>query len=369
MDENMLLNTPIHELCNYLAQKYRTSIPILKKDQIIIDQHAAQVPLSIDRTQSRRVAGTVVNVAVPFDGDPQCFHMQPTTFTFHPPRGDVQDNFVIFQLEGVGLVADVVRAQTQQVITAIEQNLKYLQTDTNRFNGNLYSYANLLVDRQRKKALSDPDATPASGFKLKNRDADLPSDSIGEERRALTPVLPLPTQIKATPTLALKDYEQILQLLQTTSQTMRHSPSVLKTMDEAALRAYFLIQLNARFDGIGSGETFAFLHTSNICIRVDGKNIFVAECKFWAGPEIYAATLNQLLAYENWRDAKAAIMVINRDHAFAEMVDTLRTATRNHSSFKRELSQLSDTTFIYGFAPRDEPNREILLTVLAFDVP
>ena len=387
MDEGMLLNTPIHELCNYLAAKYRTSIPILKTDQILIEQQEAQVavpipPASIgaDGRQSRIVAGSIVKVSVPFEGDPACFHMQPTTFTFHPPLGDVEGDFVIFQLEGVGLVADMVRVKIQQIVIDIGQNLKYLQTDTNRFNGNLYSYANLLVDQQRKKVLSDPDTAGATGFKLKDRGTDAPNpaspptDPGATARRTLTPVLTLPKQSKLIPTLALKDYEQILQALQNSTQVLRRSPSVLKVMDAAALRAYFLIQLNDRFEDKSGIETFGFAGKSDIRIRTEDKNIFVAECIVWAGPAAFITTLNQLLAYENWREVKAAIIVFARDRAeldnsFADVLDALRVATRNHSSFKRELPQLSDTIFLYGFAPLDEPQREILLTVLTVDVP
>lgn len=372
----MLLNTPILELCNYLAQKYKISIPILKKDQLIIEQRAAQVALNTfparamsSNSSTRIVAGTIIEVAVPFDGTPECFHMQPTTFTFHPPTGDVQGNFVIIQLEGVGLVADMVHVKIQQIMAEINKNLNYLQTDANRFNGNLHSYAHTLVAQQRKKINNDPDAATAAGYKLKARTADIDSEPTPEERRTLTPVLSPPAQIKVIPSLALKDYEQILQALPTIAQTMRLSPSILRTMDDAALRAYFLIQLNARYESKSSGETFVSMGNSDLRIRTEGKNIFVAECKFWEGREQFAATLNQLLGDQNWRDVRAAIILFQREQPFTEMCDSLRAIMRSHSSFKRELPQLADTTFLYGFTHHDDRNREFLLTVFAFDVP
>ena len=380
MDENMLLNTPILELCNYLAQKYRINIPILKKDQVIIEQRAAQVAQNTfpahatsATSPSRMVAGTIIEVTIPFDGTPECFHMQPTTFTFHPPSGDVRGNSVIIQLEGVGLVADMVRAQIQQIITEIGKNLRYLQIDANRFNGNLYSYAHTVVEQQRQKINSDPDAA-AAGIKVKARTADMDSEPMSEERRTVTPVLSPPAQTNVLPSLALKDYEQILQALPTIAQTIRLSPSILKTMDDAALRAYFLIQLNARFASNSGGETFVFMGNSDLCIRAEDKNIFVAECTFWAGREQFAATLNQLLGVRKWRDVRAAIIVFQRDHPFTEMRDSLRAIIRSHSSFKRELPQLSDTTFLYGFTHHgfthhEDRSHEFLLTVLAFDVP
>jgi len=40
-----------------------------------------------------------------------------------------------------------------------------------------------------------------------------------------------------------------------------------------------------------------------------------------------------------------------------------------HLNYKKALKQPSETSFRYVFAHRDDPNREMTLTVMAFDVP
>ncbi len=376
MDEAMLLNTPIHELSNYFAQKYRTSVPVLLKDQVTIEQHAAQIDLRNDPTRMDRarahpqwVAGTRVEVTLPFEGDAACFHMQPTTFTFHPPQGEVAGNCVIFTIEGVVLSADLIRTRIQNMIAEIAKNLRYLQTDANRFNGNLYSYANLLIERQRKKALSDPDA-PAAGFRLRAREGELPS-APAAERRQLTPPTPpiIIPQPKAEPELAMKDYDDILQAIVQTAQTLRLSPSALAVMDDTTLRSHFLIPLNARFESRNNQETFTFAADADLSIRIEDKAIFVAAAHFWTGEARILALLDQLLAADAWREVKAALIVINRGRPFAAMLDSLRAALRGHAGFKRELPQLSDTTYLYAFGGSAGSTRDMLLTVLAFDVP
>jgi hypothetical protein len=109
---------------------------------------------------------------------------------------------------------------------------------------------------------------------------------------------------------------------------------------------------------------------------VEHRDIFMAECKVWSGPFAFIATLNHLLMRGSWRDAKAAILLFHRPQpvpgSFAATLATVEETVKNHSNFKRELLQLSESGFTYVFAQnylgRSDPNREMLLTVLAFEL-
>src|SRR5260370_4966399 len=54
-------------------------------------------------------------------------------------------------------------------------------------------------------------------------------------------------------------------------------------MGEEDLRTHFLVQLNGVYEGQATGETFNFEGKTDILIRADGGNIFIAERKFWSG--------------------------------------------------------------------------------------
>jgi hypothetical protein len=56
-------------------------------------------------------------------------------------------------------------------------------------------------------------------------------------------------------------------------------------MKEEDLRQHFLVQLNGQYEGRATGETFNFEGKTDILIRAERKNIFIAECKFWDGPD------------------------------------------------------------------------------------
>jgi len=109
---------------------------------------------------------------------------------------------------------------------------------------------------------------------------------------------------------------------------IERSPSAFKNMQEEDIRQHFLVQLNGQYEGQATGETFNLEGKTDILIRVEGKNIFIAECKFWKGPESLKKAIDQLLDYTTWRDTKTAIVVFNMciptliDHRFRNKSST-----------------------------------------------
>jgi hypothetical protein len=140
-------------------------------------------------------------------------------------------------------------------------------------------------------------------------------------------------------------------------------------MNEEDLRQHFLVQLNGQYEGQATGETFNFEGKTDILIRAEGKNIFIAECKFWRGPAALTEALDQLLGYASWRDTKTALLVFNREKSFSAVLAKIPEVVKAHSNFKRELSYDSETGFRYVLHHRDDKNRELTLTILAFEVP
>lgn len=127
--------------------------------------------------------------------------------------------------------------------------------------------------------------------------------------------------------------------------------------------------LNGHYEGAASGETFNYEGKTDILIRVDGKNIFIAECKFWGGPKQLLSTIDQLLGYTSWRDTKTAIIVFNRNKDFSKVLEAIPQAATTHPNYVRTVGKPRETEFQYAFSHRDDANRELILTVLAFDVP
>src|ERR1041384_1404376 len=95
---NYLLNANVDDLCEYLEKKYRLEPPVLRpNDTYVSDHREADVDVSWDqmrwiedRSQPFYIKGTSTTFAVPFDGDPDLFKYQPSTFSTVLPTGTVR---------------------------------------------------------------------------------------------------------------------------------------------------------------------------------------------------------------------------------------------------------------------------------------
>jgi hypothetical protein len=171
------------------------------------------------------------------------------------------------------------------------------------------------------------------------------------------------------PTLPTEEYNHILSVMQNMVAVMERSPTAFETMGEEDLRQHFLVQLNAQYEGQATAETFNVSGKTDILLRSEGKNVFIAECKFWKGEKQLLETIDQILGYLSWRDTKTAVLVFNRNANFSEVLGKIEAAVPRHACYKRTLGKAGETTVKYILHQPNDPNREIWLTVMAFDIP
>ena len=174
---------------------------------------------------------------------------------------------------------------------------------------------------------------------------------------------------KPEPALPMEEYENILKIVQSMVLVMERSPRAFANMREEDLRQHFLVQLNGHYEGQASGETFNYEGKTDILIRIDNKNVLIAECKFWGGEKELLKTIDQLFGYTSWRDTKTAILLFNQQKDFSAVLEKIPSVVKSHSCYKRELEKKEETIFRYVFHQPDDSNRELILTVMAFNVP
>ena len=181
---------------------------------------------------------------------------------------------------------------------------------------------------------------------------------------------PASTQaFKPEPTLLENDYNNILSILENMTHVMERSPKAFKDINEEALRMHFLMQLNGQYEENATGETFNYNGKTDILIRMQDKNVFIAECKFWKGKSKYLETIEQILGYSSWRDSKVAILLFNRNKSLSNVIEQVTDATKEHKNYKREIKLDHETQKRFIFSQIGDSNREMLITVMLFDVP
>ena len=375
---DQLLKTSVEALCEYFVNKYRIDVPVLDRDGIVVDQRETKVDVSrdplrfiSDRSQPVYVSGTEIEITVPFTGDSLAFTITPTIYSSNPPSGNVRDGTLTFFITGENLKADKVRLEIDQKVDHIDSYLTNLRENADTLYRDLDSIAHQRIEQRRKKLLADQNLVASLGFPLKQRNNSQKTYTTPEVRRKITPIPPQgsSTPYKPEPVLAEADYEHILEVIENMAQVMERSPSAFSTMDEESLRSHFLVQLNGHYEGQATGETFNYEGKTDILIRSEGKNIFIAECKYWDGPQKLTEAIDQLLGYSSWRDTKVSVIVFNRNKGFTKVLEAIKSTTKAHPNCKRELDNRSETSFRFIFSHRDDTNRELMLTIMAFDIP
>ena len=378
LSEDRVLNTSPDDLCDYFVEKYKVEPIVINESGIEVDYGDAQIDISQrfayavhDRSRPVHVTGTRITFFVPFSGDPDLFKWQPSTFNFNPPRGDVRGNELVFIYDRTAQDAPNIRNDFEREKQNVEQYLSWITSDVEQFNSTIRHKASQQIAIRREKLIQDRGVVQNLGFPLKRRSGVPRTYTASEVRRRIVPKLPPVSSqpYKPEPTLDLSEYEHILSVVSNMVLVMERSPSAFKDMGEEALRQHFLVQLNGQYEGQATGETFNYEGKTDILIRAESRNIFIAECKFWTGPSGLEDALNQLLGYTSWRDTKMALLIFNRDATMSTVLQRVPEAVREHPNHKADLDYDSETGFRYVFSHRDDPNRELTLTVLVFDIP
>lgn len=140
-------------------------------------------------------------------------------------------------------------------------------------------------------------------------------------------------------------YREILQNMRSMGRSLERTPSSFNDKSEEELRDQFLLILNTHYEDQAYGEAFNKSGKTDILIRLAGKTVFIAECKWWNGKAAIAATFAQLYSYATWRDSRLAIIFFVR----AKDMSTVFDAAAATIEARAEIDQLA----------RDDDEREL----------
>lgn len=378
IEPDRLLNTSDDDWCAYLMGEYTVEVPVLEEDAITVGQRETKIDVSrdrsraiFDRSRAFHVPGTAVSFHVPFTGDAELFRCRASTYTYNPPRASIEGHEVRFVYERTDHEPETVKRAFDTDLGSVQQHLGYIRNDVEPFNARLESTARARLGARRQKLLADRGLVASLGFPMRERPSETRTYVAPDVRRKLpSPRPPAGTPPFAPePALSMEHYEHILSVAGHMVAVMERSPAAFRTMSEEDLRQHFLVQLNGQYEGQATGETFNFEGKTDIVIRSEGRNLFIAECKIWKGPQALTSAIDQLLGYATWRDTKTAILLFNRTKNLSAVVDKVPAVVEQHPTYKRTLPYESETGHRFVLHHKDDPGRELILTVLVFEVP
>jgi hypothetical protein len=382
LQSDYVLKVSVSDLCQHFVDKYALEPPILQEHYMLdlenanIDIRGMHHRFVSSSYGPSHVKGTEITVVVPFEGDAKLFQFQPNPHHLgNAPSGTVFDNEIHITYESLGQNEDDwerLRKDIEKNVEDIKWHVGNMKNNIEQFNKELEPWTKEYVSKRRERALNERKMVAHLGIPIKRREDAAKTYTIPTERRKPKierPKVETEKPFEPEPAMDMAIYENVLSIAQNMTRVMECSPHSFTTMNEEDIRQHFLVQLNAQYKGEGVAEAFNYEGKTDILMRHKGKNVFIAECKFWKGPKSLTDAIDQLLSYTSWRDTKTAIFLFNRRKNFSAVLEKIPSVVKEQPCYKQDLESKEETVFKYRFHHRDDANRELHLTIMAFNVP
>jgi hypothetical protein len=326
-----------------------------------------------DRSEPFYVKGTAITYIVPFDGDISLFRYRPNALSSIFPRAKIERGELHFEYKTADHNAENVQASFDTSMREIEGVLRISREKVASFNEALAREVREKIEQRRAKLLRDQGMAASIKYPMRRREGMPQTYAVPMTRKKLVVQMPKPSAepFQPEPILDMESYEQILSIVSNMALVLERSPKAFVGMGEEDLRMHFIVQLNGQLEleGKATGETFNYEGKTDILVRINGQNIFIGECKFWTGPEGLRETIDQLLRYTSWRDTKTAILLFNRNRNLSAVLEKIPGVITDHPNYKSGLTRQDETRYRFTLRQRDDPNRDLIVTLIAFDIP
>lgn len=380
LDNEYVLKASPTELEQYFVEKVQIEPLVLHPDERYIkNQAGTQIDVShnFDRFvmpgERAIVKGTKLDIAIPFEGNPMLWRIRASTFSMGGfPDIEIRNNEVIFTVAfpDDSAAPDRLRSDVDRYIKSLTDAVNYLKSDVERHNSSAPNIVQQALERKRNLAQAAVGAVAALGIPIR-KSATEPIFTIPAKRREQPAKRPSVAtgKYEPEPILDEREYQHILEILKSMSLVIERSPSSFASLDEEAIRDHFLIQLNGHYEGSATGETFNASGKTDILIRIENRNVFIAECKFWRGPKVFNEAIDQLLSYLTWRDSKCALIVFNRTKDSTAVRQKMHESMEARAERRKTVTHQSEGDSRYVFVKDSDPGREIVVTTQLYDIP
>ena len=376
-EEDYLLNVSEEQYVEHVKSVYVVDQLTLKTKEIYVSDSeenipAAAFPQDFYVKRGALVNKNVVHFHIPFDGERELLKCCPSTRIMWTEDVTIDANEIVFSIINWRDNPEEIKHEASRIQNNIIEQCRNVTKQVEDYNESLEGITRRKLSERKGVLQKKNSVLAALELPIKKRD-DLPRTFTVPDPVKGMPLIEKPVVTEKgyepEPTLSSLAYEEILQTIHDLGKTMERLPATYSDKDEEALRDQFLLYLAPRFQGGATGETFNKSGKTDILVRHESSNVFVAECKMWRGKKSLLDAIDQLLSDLTWRDSKTAIVLFVRNKDFSKTLETIEQAVPSHSNFVKFVGKREDTRYSYVFYLQGDPNREVRLAVLSFHIP
>ena len=380
LDNEYVLKISTSELEKYYIDIVTFNPLILHVDKIYIKEDKGSIDILLKHAFRSNVfpekdvllKGTVIKIAIPFNGDRDLWSLRPSTFILGDlPNIHIDQNEIEFieSFPDGSKDLKVIKSNIDKNIKSLEDNIKFLNIDVKKHNDSAPKQIIQALKEKIENAKNAKGIVLSLGIPIKRRE-NPPPFTVPLKRR-VRPIAQPTNEFGALgePILDKNEYDFILKILRSMSLVIERNPSSFANLKEEAIRNHFLIQLNGHYEGKAMSEAFNAAGKTDILIREGNRNAFIAECKFWRGPNSFKGAIEQLLSYLTWRDSKCALLIFNRNMNSENVRKQMHQEIVARHEHRKTIFHESEGDSRYILVKPTDPNREIVVTTQLYDIP
>ena len=313
-----------------------------------------------------------VSLYISYTGSRQAFDHRPNRMPVNMVEGSVTDREVTLS---VVVDPNTPPQEVEQRLLTKEQDLLQWVAEVNCDIEALEQYIRGVATRQLRGRLDV----------IKKRDDmtaafTIPVREVEPERALDVPVKRTAVVLRTTPDpgergwrLDKHIYERMIQTITKFGHALERRPRSAQPLihDEETIRDWLMFNLSTNYEAPDGSELFVGGEVENgngktdILVRHQNRNVFIAECKFWHGPKKLDEAIDQLLSYTTWRDTKAAIILFVTNKNVTAAIDTAGARLTTHPACKEALVPAEPyERRDYRFTSPEDSQRVISLALL-----
>lgn len=376
--DDYILNVNREEYLQHLIGESRIEPLEIHSDGLSVSTHEEMIPAEMHPSGYFMDRGgsyprDVLVFHLPFTGDAQLLKVRASTYSMSAPFINVEQGCITFRMINFNLEAQRIKQESENTIRSIETQNGYLTKDIERFNASLRQHAEKIFDARKEQLLKKNNLIASLGVPIKESGNKSGTFSVPAKRTKAIASKPQPKVTdkgyQPEPTLDATIYAQILKIIHDVGKQFERLPSTYSGKEEEHLRDHMLLILEPNFEGAATGETFNKSGKTDILLRHEGKNVFIAELKYWHGKKGFLETISQLLGYLTWRDSKAAVAMFVRNKDFMAVLETAKDSIADHENYLGFVNEQEEGWYSYRFHLNGDKNREVKLAVMLFHIP
>lgn len=344
-DEDFILNIDETEYSSQLLKKYECN-PIT----IHFDKG------SMDPTDN--------TYYLPFEGNKELLKFRPNHYSF-TTTVFIKENCVCFNIP---YRDERIKNYIDEQEKKIKKQYKNLEKEINDYNSSLPLRISNIFKECKNEIINRRKDLESLGIPLRNNKSQTYTVPIFKKDKP-SPLKYKLSENKLEPTVSQEDYNTILEIIYDKGREFERLHSTYNNKDEEELRDEIISTLAPLLKESVTGETYNKKGKTDILIRHENTNIFIAECKIWRGIKSYCAAIDQLLSYLTWRDTKTALIIFVYKKEIKQIIKKIKTQTQNHKNCIEEHDPSAKSWFNYTFHINGDENCEIKLAVLIFYIP